>query len=42
MEKTREERQAEIDELIRRALDPSDEYDGHHGSDTSDKTETGE
>lgn len=28
-------RQAEVDELIRRALDPSDPYDGHHGNDRS-------
>ena len=28
-------RQAETDALIARALDPDDEYDGHHGTDRS-------
>jgi hypothetical protein len=32
-EKTQAEREAEVEELIRRAQDPDDEYDGHHGND---------
>jgi len=32
---TREQREAEVDSLIARALDPSDPYDGHHGTDRS-------
>lgn len=31
----RAEREAEVAELIRRALDPADPYDGHHGNDRS-------
>lgn len=30
-------RQAEVDALIARALNPDDDYDGHHGNDRSDK-----
>lgn len=30
---TQAEREAEVAELIRRAQDPDDEYDGHHGND---------
>lgn len=32
---TREEREAEVAELMRRAQDPADPYDGHHGTDRS-------
>lgn len=28
-------RQREVNDLIERALDPDDEYDGHHGTDRS-------
>jgi hypothetical protein len=35
MSSTREEREAEVAELCRRAQDPDDEYDGHHGTDRS-------
>jgi hypothetical protein len=30
-------REAEVDALIWRALDPTDPYDGHHGNDRSEK-----
>lgn len=30
---TQAEREAEVEELIRRAQDPNDPYDGHHGND---------
>ena len=29
-------REVEVEALIARALDPDDEYDGHHGTDRSD------
>jgi hypothetical protein len=29
-------REAEVEALIARALDPADPYDGHHGNDRSD------
>jgi hypothetical protein len=32
---TLEEREAEVAELMRRAQDPEDPYDGHHGTDRS-------
>lgn len=35
MGKTKEEREAEVEELMRRAQDPDDPYDGHHGTDRS-------
>lgn len=35
MDKTIDEREAEVDALMARAQDPADEYDGHHGSDRS-------
>lgn len=35
---TREEREAEVEELCRRAQDPEDEYDGHHGTDRSEES----
>jgi hypothetical protein len=35
--KTMAERQAEVDALIARALDPADPYDGHHGRDRSEE-----
>lgn len=33
--RTQAEREAEVAELIGRAQDPSDIYDGHHGTDRS-------
>jgi len=33
----RAEREAEIAALMRRALDTSDPYDGHHGNDRTDE-----
>lgn len=32
---TQAEREAEVQALIARALDPDDPYDGHHGTDRS-------
>lgn len=32
---TRAEREAEVAELMRRAQDPADPYDAHHGTDRS-------
>lgn len=32
---TQVEREAEVQALIARALDPDDPYDGHHGTDRS-------
>ena len=34
--KTEEERAVEVEELRARAQDPTDEYDGHHGTDRSE------
>lgn len=33
--KTQAQREAEVAELMRRAQDPDDPYDGHHGTDRS-------
>lgn len=33
VEEGRDEREAEVQALIARALDPDDPYDGHHGND---------
>lgn len=38
MDKTQEEREAEVEELMRRAQDPDDPYDGHHGTDRSEES----
>jgi len=35
---TQAEREAEVEELIRRAQDPDDSYDGHHGNDRSEQS----
>lgn len=32
---TQADREAEVAELMRRAQDPDDSYDGHHGTDRS-------
>jgi len=34
-DKTEADREAEVGALIARAIDPSDVYDGHHGTDRS-------
>ena len=35
---TMEERELEVAELMRRAQDPADPYDGHHGTDRSEES----
>lgn len=34
---TRADREAEVAALIARALDPDDDYDGHHGDDRAER-----
>lgn len=34
----RKAREAEVEALIARALDPEDPYDGHHGNDRSEES----